>query len=134
MSFPAPPAAQAAAERRDPPAGSRNAAQPRQLDCAVVRLPWRRRTPGDRARCQDVSSKVPITIVTEARELAALGVPGVILFGIPDRKDADGYGAADPDGPVPIALKALKRELPDLSLWADVCLCDTPTMVTADRL
>ena len=63
-------------------------------------------------------------IVTEARELAALGVPGVILFGIPDRKDADGYGAADPDGPVPIALRALKRELPDLSLWADVCLCE----------
>ena len=66
----------------------------------------------------------PDHIVTEARELAALGVPGVILFGIPDRKDADGYGAADPDGPVPIALKALKRELPDLSLWADVCLCE----------
>jgi porphobilinogen synthase len=66
----------------------------------------------------------PDLIVDEARELAALGVPGVILFGIPDRKDPDGYGAADPEGPVPVALKALKRELPDFSLWADVCLCE----------
>jgi porphobilinogen synthase len=66
----------------------------------------------------------PDLIVAEARELAAVGVPGVILFGIPDRKDAEGYGAADPEGPVPLALKALKRELPDLSLWADVCLCE----------
>ena len=66
----------------------------------------------------------PDLIVQEARELAALGVPGVILFGVPESKDPEGYGAADPDGPVPLALKALKRELPDLSLWADVCLCE----------
>jgi porphobilinogen synthase len=66
----------------------------------------------------------PELIVQEARELASLGVPGVILFGVPDRKDPEGYGAADPEGPVPVALKALKRELPDLLLWADVCLCE----------
>jgi len=66
----------------------------------------------------------PDLIVEEARELTILGVPGLILFGVPDRKDAEGYGAADPEGPVPVALKALRRELPDLSLWADVCLCE----------
>ncbi len=66
----------------------------------------------------------PDLIVDECRGLVALGVPAVILFGIPDRKDSEGYGAADPNGPVPAALRALRRELPDLSVWADVCLCE----------
>ena len=66
----------------------------------------------------------PDLIVEESRGLAALGVPAVILFGIPDRKDSEGYAAADPAGPVPAALRALRRELPDLSIWADVCLCE----------
>jgi porphobilinogen synthase len=66
----------------------------------------------------------PDLIVAEARELAALGVPAVILFGIPDRKDADGAAAADPEGPVPQALAALAREVPSISRWADVCLCE----------
>lgn len=64
------------------------------------------------------------TLVAECRELAALGIPGVILFGIPREKDAEGTAASDHDGPVPRALRALRRELPDLSLWADVCLCE----------
>jgi len=64
------------------------------------------------------------TLLGECRELAALGVPGVILFGIPDAKDPEGSGAWDPAGPVPQALVALKRELPELSLWADICLCE----------
>jgi len=63
-------------------------------------------------------------LVKECRELHALGVPAVILFGIPDAKDAQGTGASDPEGPVPRALRALRRELPDLVLWADVCLCE----------
>ena len=66
----------------------------------------------------------PDLIVEEARALVALGVPAVILFGIPDQKDADGTAAADPAGPVPRALEALARELPALSRWADVCLCE----------
>jgi len=63
-------------------------------------------------------------LVEECRELASLGVSGVILFGIPDRKHADGRGAADPAGPVPRALAAVRAAVPGLSLWADVCLCE----------
>ena len=64
------------------------------------------------------------TLLAECRELASVGVPAVILFGIPDSKDAEGTSAWDPQGPVPRALRALRSELPDLSLWADVCLCE----------
>ncbi len=63
-------------------------------------------------------------IVKECRDLEALGVPGVILFGIPDAKDSEGAAASDPHGPVATALRALRREYPALSLWADVCLCE----------
>ena len=63
-------------------------------------------------------------LVRECRELAALGIPGVILFGIPAEKHPDGHAAADPAGPVPRALAALSAEVPSLSLWADVCLCE----------
>jgi porphobilinogen synthase len=63
-------------------------------------------------------------LVNECRELLTLGVPGVILFGIPETKDAEGTTAWDEHGPVPAALRALRRELPALSLWADVCLCE----------
>jgi len=64
------------------------------------------------------------TLVEDCRELASLGVPAVILFGLPLKKDAEGSGAHDTDGPVPAALRALRREVPDLVLWADVCLCE----------
>jgi porphobilinogen synthase len=64
------------------------------------------------------------TLVEECRELHALGVPAVILFGIPDAKDPEGSGAWDPDGPVPQGLRALRRALPEMSLWADICLCE----------
>jgi porphobilinogen synthase len=64
------------------------------------------------------------TLLEEVRELVGVGVPGVILFGIPDAKDPHGEGAADPDGPVPQALRALRSTFPSLSLWADVCLCE----------
>ena len=65
------------------------------------------------------------TLVEECRELAGLGVPGVILFGIPDEKDPDGHGAADPTGPVPRASDGrCAPQCPGLSLWADVCLCE----------
>ena len=54
----------------------------------------------------------PDLIVEEARELAALGVPAVILFGIPDHKDADGTAAADRRGSGAAALTALRGEFP----------------------
>jgi porphobilinogen synthase len=66
----------------------------------------------------------PDVIVAECRTLWSVGVPAVILFGLPDHKDADGTAAWDANGPVPEALRHLRRELPELSLWADVCLCE----------
>jgi porphobilinogen synthase len=62
--------------------------------------------------------------VDKARELARLGVGGVLLFGIPERKDEEGSGAADPGGPVPSALRALKDAGLPLVLMADVCMCE----------
>jgi porphobilinogen synthase len=62
--------------------------------------------------------------VEEARRAHALGVPAVILFGIPATKDPAGSSGYDPDGIVPTAIRALKRELPELLVWADVCLCE----------
>jgi len=60
----------------------------------------------------------------EAERLAALGVGGVLLFGIPDSKDARGEGAADESGPVPETLRRLKASKLPLVLAADVCLCE----------
>ena len=66
----------------------------------------------------------PDVAVGIGRELAELGVGGVILFGIPDGKDALGAAAADPDGPVPTALRAFRDADLPLALLADVCLCE----------
>jgi porphobilinogen synthase len=63
-------------------------------------------------------------IVKEAAAAKAEGVPGVLLFGLPAAKDAGGSGAADPEGPVPSAVRALKKEVPDLLVVTDVCLCE----------
>src|ERR1017187_8930900 len=63
-------------------------------------------------------------LVKEAARAAKLGVPGVILFGIPDKKDEKASGAYAPNGIVPKAIRALKKELPDLIVIADVCLCE----------
>ncbi len=62
-----------------------------------------------------------------ARELAGLGVGGIMLFGIPDVKDADGQAAADPDGPVPATLRAVRDAGLPLVTMADVCLCEYTT-------
>src|SRR5438128_1266279 len=60
----------------------------------------------------------------ECRRLADLGVPAVLLFGIPEEKDARGRGATDPDGIIPRALRAIRRAAPGLILITDVCLCE----------
>ncbi|HKK94087.1 MAG TPA: porphobilinogen synthase [Longimicrobiales bacterium] len=62
--------------------------------------------------------------VKVAKEAHELGVAGVILFGIPDDKDAAGSAAWDPDGPVCRGLRALRAEVPGLLRWADVCMCE----------
>jgi porphobilinogen synthase len=66
----------------------------------------------------------PDLAVAEAERLAGLGVGGVLLFGIPDSKDARGEGAADVTGPVPETLRRLKSAKLPLTLAADVCLCE----------
>ena len=60
----------------------------------------------------------------DCRRLADLGVPAVILFGIPEHKDARGSGATDPDGIIPRALRAIRQAVPGLLLITDVCLCE----------
>jgi porphobilinogen synthase len=60
----------------------------------------------------------------DAKELFALGVKSVILFGIPDRKDARGTSSADPEGPVCQAVKAIKAESPGTVVMTDICLCE----------
>src|SRR5437763_13687849 len=63
-------------------------------------------------------------LVEEARTAFKVGVRSLILFGIPDQKDAEGTAAWDPDGPVCTAFKALKDAAPDVVAIADVCLCE----------
>jgi porphobilinogen synthase len=62
--------------------------------------------------------------VKEAQEAHSLGVPAVILFGLPDRKDEVATGAWVDDGIVQQAARAMKREVPGLILMGDVCLCE----------
>ncbi len=63
-------------------------------------------------------------MLADARAAAAVGVGGVLLFGIPDHKDAEGSGAWDDEGPVQRAVRALKAELPQLVVITDVCMCE----------
>src|SRR5688572_11650281 len=61
--------------------------------------------------------------VEEAGEARALGVPAVLLFGIPASKDESGSGAYDDEGVVQLAVRALKEAHPELVVMTDVCLC-----------
>jgi porphobilinogen synthase len=63
-------------------------------------------------------------VVREAGEAASLGIPAVILFGIPDHKDATGSDNYDPDGIVPRAIRAIKDTHPDLVVISDMCFCE----------
>jgi porphobilinogen synthase len=63
-------------------------------------------------------------LVAEGGELVRLGVPAVLLFGIPEEKDEEASGAWDDDGIVQQALRVLRREHPGLVLLSDVCLCE----------
>lgn len=61
-------------------------------------------------------------LIKEAHEVKALGIPAVILFGIPDQKDERGSSGFDPDGIVQRAIRALKEQVPDLVVITDVCI------------
>jgi len=63
-------------------------------------------------------------LVAVVKEAAAAGVGGVMLFGIPAEKDEQGTGAWDPSGPVPEAIQAIRANGLDITVWADVCMCE----------
>ena len=63
-------------------------------------------------------------MLKDAREAREAGVGGVLLFGIPDTKDATGSSAWDDNGPVQEAVRALKRDVPELVVITDVCMCE----------
>ncbi len=70
-------------------------------------------------------SRQPVSgALSEAAECLALGIPAIILFGLPATKDAEGSGAWDAQGGVQQALSAIKAAHPDLVLIADCCLCE----------
>ena len=62
--------------------------------------------------------------VDEAGEAAALGIPAVLLFGLPAAKDEEGSGAWDDEGIVQLATRAIKEAHPDLIVITDLCLCE----------
>jgi porphobilinogen synthase len=64
------------------------------------------------------------TAVEECRQIAALGIGGVMLFGLPESKDEMATGAYDDNGIVQRALRAIKREVPKLLVITDVCNCE----------
>ncbi|MDA1097205.1 MAG: porphobilinogen synthase, partial [Chloroflexi bacterium] len=66
----------------------------------------------------------PDTVAREAEEVARLGIPAVLLFGLPEEKDEAGSGAYAEDGVVQQAVRAIKRAAPGLSVITDVCLCE----------
>jgi porphobilinogen synthase len=63
-------------------------------------------------------------LADEASEIAALGIPAVLLFGIPADKDDAASGAYDAEGIVQLAVRALKQAHPNLTVITDVCLCE----------
>jgi porphobilinogen synthase len=63
-------------------------------------------------------------IIGEVEEVSALGIPAIILFGLPDKKDPIGSRAFAPDGVVQRAITAIKGKLPDLVVMTDLCMCE----------
>ena len=59
-----------------------------------------------------------------AAEVYELGIPAVILFGLPATKDPEGASGADPKGPVQLAITAIKKAVPEMVVITDVCLCE----------
>lgn len=69
--------------------------------------------------------RLPVGRIAEsARRLLSVGVPAVLLFGVPANKDAEGTAAHDEEGVIQRALRAVKAAAPELLVWTDVCLCE----------
>jgi porphobilinogen synthase len=85
--------------------------------------------PGSRVRkpvgsMPGVDQTSPDELLRDAEEALRLGLAGVLLFGIPERKDPEGSGGYADDGIVQQTVRLLKRELPELLVITDVCLCE----------
>ncbi|MHC4741533.1 MAG: porphobilinogen synthase, partial [Planctomycetota bacterium] len=65
----------------------------------------------------------PDLMAAEAREVASLGIPAVLLFGLPEAKDESGSGAWAENGAVQESIRRIKDAVPDLLVITDVCLC-----------
>ena len=63
-------------------------------------------------------------LADEVAEVAELGIPGVLLFGLPEEKDPVGSGAYDPEGIIQEAIRVIKQAAPNLLVIGDVCLCE----------
>lgn len=80
--------------------------------------------------CNEISSMpgnyhLSVDMVTETcREAFDLGIPAVILFGLPEKKDPTGSEASDPKSAVPRAVREIKSALPDMLVITDICLCE----------
>jgi porphobilinogen synthase len=85
--------------------------------------------PGNKVR-NEISSmpgvfqQSPDQIVEECREVADLGIPAVILFGLPEKKDETGSEAASPTGAVQLSIEAIRKAKLNLVVITDVCLCE----------
>jgi len=71
-----------------------------------------------------VAQTSPDELLRDVQRAAAVGVGGVILFGIPDSKDATGSEAWNDEGAVQRAIRLLKKEVPDVVVITDVCMCE----------
>jgi porphobilinogen synthase len=85
--------------------------------------------PGNKVRMEvssmpGVYQQSPDQIVEECREVADLGIPAVILFGLPEKKDETGSEAASPTGAVQLSIEAIRKAKLNLLVITDVCLCE----------
>jgi porphobilinogen synthase len=85
--------------------------------------------PGNKVRTEvssmpGVYQQSPDQIVEECREVADLGIPAVILFGLPEKKDETGSEAASPTGAVQLSIEAIRKAKLNLLVLTDVCLCE----------
>jgi porphobilinogen synthase len=82
---------------------------------------------GVRAPIKSLPGQYQLSIdeaLKELRRAHGLGIPGIMLFGIPEKKDATGSESYDPEGIIQKAIRAFKEALPELTIISDVCFCE----------